>query len=230
MANTSMAVVRDTARAAHLLDPMRVSLLERLSAPGSASTLARELGVPRQRVNYHLRELEKAGFVELVEERRKGNCVERLVKATAHSYLISPEVLGVLGDTPEEQQDKFSASYLLAAAGRMLRDLSGHVDAATAARKRVATLTLETDIRFATAEDRTAFAEELSTAVARIATKYHDAKAYSGRTFHLVVGAYPAVARPAANSRSGAAGSAVARPAANSRDRAAVPRKHKPKE
>lgn len=192
MAKHSMAVVRETSRAAHLLDPMRVSLLERLAEPGSASSLSRDLGVPRQRINYHLRELEKAGFVELVEERRKGNCVERLVKATAQSYLISPEVLGALGRTPDEQQDRFSASYLMAAAGRMLRDVSECTHNATAARKRVATLTLETDIRFASAADRNAFAEELSAAIARVAAKYHDADAPGGRSFRLVVGAYPA--------------------------------------
>jgi DNA-binding transcriptional ArsR family regulator len=188
-----MAVVRDTSRAAHLLDPMRVRLLERLTEPGSASTLARDLGLPRQRINYHLRELEKAGFVELVEERRKGNCTERLVKATARSYLISPEVLGALGRTPEEQQDRFSASYLIAAAGRLLHDLSEHSAKAAAAKKRVATLTLETDIRFASAEARTAFAEELSAAIARLAAKYHDETTAGGRTVRLLVGAYPKV-------------------------------------
>lgn len=187
-----LAVVRDSARAASLMDPMRVALLERLAEPGSSSSLARDLRLPRQRVNYHLRELEKAGFVELVEERRKGNCVERLVKATARSYLISPEVLGALGRTPAEQQDRFSASYLMAATGRMLRELAGHAAAASAARKRLATLTLETELRFATAEDRTAFAEELSAQVARLVSKYHDAKTPGGRTFRLVVGAYPA--------------------------------------
>lgn len=187
-----LAVVRDRARAASLMDPMRVALLERLAEPGSSSSLARGLGLPRQRVNYHLRELEKAGFVELVEERRRGNCVERLVKATARSYLISPEVLGALGRTPAEQQDRFSASYLMAAAGRLLHDLAGHAAAASAARKRVATLTLETELRFAAAEDRTAFAEELSTLLARLVAKYHDAKTPGGRTFRLVVGAYPA--------------------------------------
>jgi DNA-binding transcriptional ArsR family regulator len=188
---SSLAVVRDTARAASLMDPMRVALLERLGEPGSSSSLARGLGLPRQRINYHLRELEKAGFVELVEERRRGNCVERLVKATARSYLISPEVLGALGRTPIEQQDRFSASYLMAAAGRLLRDLSEHVAAATAAHKRVATLTLETDIRFASAESRNAFAEELTASVAGIAAKYHDEKAPAGRGFRVVVGAYP---------------------------------------
>ena len=188
-----MAVVRETSRAAHLLDPMRVQLLERLAEPGSASTLARDLGLPRQRINYHLRELEKAGLVELVEERRKGNCTERLVKATARSYLISPEVLGSLGRTQEEQQDRFSASYLIAAAARLLHDLSEHSAKAAAAKKRVATLALETDIRFATAEARTAFAEELATAIARLATKYHDETAPGGRTVRLLVGAYPKV-------------------------------------
>jgi DNA-binding transcriptional ArsR family regulator len=192
MAKPSMAVVRDTAQAVHLMDPMRVALLERLVEPGSASSLARDLGLPRQRINYHLRELEKAGFLEFVEERRKGNCVERLVKATARSYLISPEVLGALGRTPEEQQDRFSASYLMAAAGRLLRDVSEQVARATAAKKRVATLTLETNIRFASADARAAFAGELSTAVARLAAKYHDADAAGGRAFRIVVGAYPA--------------------------------------
>jgi DNA-binding transcriptional ArsR family regulator len=187
-----MAVVRDSARAAHLMDPMRAGLLARLGDPGSASTLARDLGLPRQRINYHLRELEKAGLVELVEERRKGNCVERLVKATARSYLISPEVLGALGRTSDEQQDRFSASYLMAAAGRLLHDLSETAAKAAAAKKRVATLTLEADIRFASAEARTAFAEELAAAVAGLVARYHDEHTPGGRTSHLVVGAYPA--------------------------------------
>jgi DNA-binding transcriptional ArsR family regulator len=187
-----MSVVRDTARAAHLMDPMRVGLLEKLAEPGSASSLARDLGLPRQRINYHLRELEKAGLVEFVEERRKGNCVERLVKATARSYLISPEVLGALGRTPEEQQDRFSASYLMAAAGRLLHELAETAAKAAAARKRVATLTLEADIRFASAEARTAFAEELAAAVAGLVAKYHDQTTPGGRTTHLIVGAYPA--------------------------------------
>jgi DNA-binding transcriptional ArsR family regulator len=192
MAKASVSVVRDAARAAHLMNPRRVQLLERLAEPASASSLARDLGLPRQRINYHLRELEKAGFVEFVEERRKGNCVERLFKATARSYLISPDILGMLGRTPEEQQDRWSASYLMSAAARLLRDLAEHSARAAAAKKRVATLTLESDIRFASVEDRTAFAEDLSTAIARLTAKYHDDVTPGGRTFHLMVGAYPA--------------------------------------
>jgi hypothetical protein len=181
-------------------------MLEALAEPGSATTLGRLLGVPRQHLNYHLHQLEKAGFVEEVETRRRRNCVERIVRATARSYLISPEVLGTLGPTPETQRDRFSAGYLMAAAGRVLRDLSEHVGRAMTAKKRVATLTLEADIRFASSEARTAFAEELSTAVAGLVARYHDASTPGGRTFRLMVGAYPAPARG-----SQAAGSQAAR-------------------
>lgn len=188
----ALAVVRELAQAASLVDPVRVALLERLHEPASASSLARDLGLPRQRLNYHLRELERAGLVELVEERRKGNCIERLVRATARSYLISPQILGALGRTPEERRDRFSASYLLGAAARLLQQLSDQVSRAAAAKKRVATLTLETDVRFASAADRAAFAEDLAAAVARIAAKYHEADAPGGRTVRLLIGAYPA--------------------------------------
>lgn len=197
MPRPSLALVADAGPAASLIDPLRLMLLERLDEPGSASTLARGLNLPRQRINYHLRQLEKEGLVELVEERRRGNCVERLVKATARSYLISPQLLGRLGRTPEEQQDRFSASYLLAAAGRLLHDVSRQMAGAKAARKRLATLTLETEIHFASAESRNAFAEELAAVIARLAAKYHKPDAPAGRTMHVTVGAYPALGKKA---------------------------------
>jgi hypothetical protein len=144
-------------------------------------------------VNYHLRELEKDGLVELVEERRRGNCNERVVRATARSYLISPEALGGLGSRPEQIRDRFSASYLVATAGQAIRDIGVLQDGAERAGKRLATLTLTSEIRFASAEDRNAFAEELATTLARLAAKYHDGDATGGRRFRFFVGGHPAV-------------------------------------
>ena len=97
MESAALAVIRDPVQAAALLQPERLRLLEALGEPDSASGLARRFELPRQRLNYHLKELEKAGLVELVEERRKGNCIERVVRATARRYVISPEVLGEIG-------------------------------------------------------------------------------------------------------------------------------------
>src|SRR5271166_3872669 len=152
----ALQIVQNPEKAAVLLQPGRLQLIEGLAEPDSAAGLARRMGIPRQKVNYHLRELEREGFVELFEERRKGNCIERVVRATAREFLIAPHA----GRTVSE--DRFSAAYLVSTMARVIRDLAAICLRAGKARKRVATLTLETEIRFATAESRSAFAEELT--------------------------------------------------------------------
>jgi DNA-binding transcriptional ArsR family regulator len=198
MARRDVALLRDAGQAAPLLSPLRRRLLERLAEPGSATSLSAEIGIPRQHLNYHLRRLERAGLVELIEERQRRGCRERIVRATARAYVLSPEILGRLGNDPEEQVDRFSASHLLALAGRALRDLAALIPRARAAKQRLATLALETEIRFASAERRHAFAEELATALAHLTVKYHEDHAPGGRRFRVFLGAYPAITRPAA--------------------------------
>ncbi|MBI1789124.1 MAG: helix-turn-helix transcriptional regulator, partial [Acidobacteria bacterium] len=139
----AVEVIRGLESAAALLDPTRLQMLNLLAEADSASGLARRLKQPRQRVNYHLRELEKQGLVELVEERRKGNCIERVVRATARRYLISPEVLGKLGADPAEARDNFSASYLVAVAARAIREIAVLRIRAERAKQRLATLTVQ---------------------------------------------------------------------------------------
>src|SRR6478672_11862941 len=95
-----VAVIEDPATAEATLDPIRARLLAKLAEPGSASSLAVQVGLPRQKVNYHLRELERVGLVELVEERRKGNMTERVLQATAASYVISPAALASVAPDP----------------------------------------------------------------------------------------------------------------------------------
>ena len=187
----ALGFIHDPRRAAVLLDPLRLRLLERLRQPNSASGLARRLRLPRQKVNYHLRELEKAKLVELVEERRKGNCIERIVRATAVSYVIDPAALGKLAADPAKVRDRFSYAYLVAVAVRAIRELAALRVGAEKAGKKLATLTLETELRFASAEARNAFAEELANAIAELTAKYHDEKSPSGRRFRFFVGAYP---------------------------------------
>lgn len=207
-----IAVIYDAASAAAVLDPTRLRILGELARPGeaasSAAGLARRLSLPRQKVNYHLRELEKAGVVEGVEERRKGNCVERLVRATATSYLVSPAALGALGVDPERVRDRSSAAYLVAVAARAIRELATLGRWAAKAGMRLSTLTLETEVRFASPADRRAFSEELANAVAALTAKYHRDDAPSGRVFRVFAGAYPAIdeAEALAASREGRGG------------------------
>jgi hypothetical protein len=155
--------------------------------------LARKLGTSRQRVRYHLNQLEREGLVELVSERRTGNCVERLVRATAKSFVISPEALGALGDTSDAARDRFSAAYLIGSAARAVSDV-GALDArARSEGKRLTTLTLEAEIRFANPEARSSFATELTNVFVALAAKYHDERAPDGRTYRVTALGHPAL-------------------------------------
>lgn len=188
----SLDMIHDPGRAAVLLDPLRLRMLGHLREEAdSASGLARRLKMPRQKLNYHLRELEKEGFVELVEERRKGNCIERVVRATARAYVIDPGIMGALGIDPAEFQDRFSAAYLVAVAAKTIRDVATLRQKAEKAGKRLATFTLQTEVRFASATERAAYVEELTAEIARLAAKYHNQQAEGGRRFQFVLGAYP---------------------------------------
>jgi len=185
-------LVEDSRLAARMLHPLRLRILEGLREPASASELARRFELPRQRVHYHLHELEKAGLVETVSKRRKGNCLERVVRAKASHFLIHPSALGGIGADPKRMADRFSESYLLAVAAQTIRDVATLRTKAQAAGKKIATLTIQTDVRFASAADRQAFADELADALAKLTAKYHDEKTPGGRTFRVVVASHPA--------------------------------------
>lgn len=188
-----MAVIEDPAAAEVSLDPVRARLLAELAEPHSATMLSARVGLPRQKVNYHLRALEQHGLVELVEERRKGNCTERMMLATAQSYVISPTALAAVQPDPTRSPDQLSARWLLAVAARLVRDVGALITGATQDRKRVATFALDGEVRFASAADRAAFAEELARAVAALVSKYHDRTAERGRDHRVIVAVHPTV-------------------------------------
>jgi hypothetical protein len=132
-------------------------------------------------------------LVELVEERRKGNCTERMLRASASSYVISPSVLGSVEPDPDRAPDRLSARWLLALASRLVRDVGELLTGAARARKRLATFALEGEIRFASPADRAAFTEELATTITVLVGKYHDETAERGRYHRLVLAVHPTV-------------------------------------
>jgi len=190
MSTTTVEVVEDVQRVRMLLRGPRLRLLEALrEQPDSATGLSERLGAPRQTINYHLRQLEQAGLVELVEERGHGRCVERVVAPTATAFTVSPATLGALAPRSRDVDDQTSAEYLAARAGEVVRDvgaLLGRVES-------VPTLTLETKLRFANTEERAAFAHDLQEAIERLVSRYHDESARGGRRFTLLIAAHPEV-------------------------------------
>lgn len=183
-----MDVIEDPAAAAAALEPTRARLLAELAVPASAGALAPRVGIARQKVNYHLRALEAHGLVELAEERKRGGITERVLRATAASYVISPAALGAAAADPERSADRVSARYLVALAGRVVREVGRLVHLADAAGRRLPTMAIDTEIRFRSAEDRAAFADELTAALVALAARYHHD---DGRPHRVVVAAHP---------------------------------------
>jgi DNA-binding transcriptional ArsR family regulator len=188
-----VAVIEDPRAAEVSLDPVRTRLLAELAEPASATGLAARLGLPRQKVNYHLRTLEQHGLVELVEERRKGNTIERIMRARAASYVISPAALNAVAPDPAYSPDQLSARWLLAIAARVVTDIGTLIRGAARARKKLATFTIDAEVRFATAADRAAFARELADTVAALTSKYHSPATDGAREHRLVVAVYPKI-------------------------------------
>jgi predicted ArsR family transcriptional regulator len=151
--------------------------LGRLREPSSATRLAAELGLPRQRVNYHLRELERAGLVRLVEERRRRGCTERIF--AARSFVVDPGVIGA--------QDDFAAGHLVNTATALARDVARMQEAADERGERLLTFTIEAEVGFAEPADLDRLVEALARTVAAF-----DAP---GRRYRVVVGGHPAPAK-----------------------------------
>ena len=183
---------RDAERATAALKPPRPALLAALRQPGSASGLARRLDLPRQRVNHHLRELEEAGLVVLVEQRRQRGCIERVMLATAQQYLLSPELLGGFPEIAPAavlDHDPIGWSSLAVVAGRTIQDLAElreHLG------EEVPALSIPTLIRFSSPQSLDDFVRELSQEIARLLAKYHDETAASARHWFFL-GTYPMV-------------------------------------
>ncbi|RMH30593.1 MAG: ArsR family transcriptional regulator [Planctomycetota bacterium] len=199
----SICVLETAEQASALTDTLRRRVLAAAGAPDSAAGIARRLKLPRQRVAYHLRELERVGLVRLVEERRRGNCLERVVRSVADHFVLSPAILEDLGppDHPPPTADRFSWGRLVSLAARALADLSLLRRRADEAGKALPTFSLDSEIRLASPAALTAYADEVADAIARAQARHHDADAPGGRWFRLFVGAHPAITKTAEEAR-----------------------------
>lgn len=191
-----LCVIDDPESAGVALDPVRSRLLSELRTPMSAAALAGRMGLQRQKVNYHLRTLEAHGLVRVESKKRWGGLTERRLVATASSYVVSPGALGPVAADPEREvdgrrMDRLSASYLVALAARIVREVGQLLRKAEELGKRLATLSIDTEVRFRSAEERAAFSSELAAAVAALVARYHDESAPGGRRHRLMIGAYP---------------------------------------
>jgi DNA-binding transcriptional ArsR family regulator len=187
-------VIDEPEAAALALDPIRGRILAALATPGSAASVAESVGLTRQKVNYYLRALEQHGLVEPFEERHWGGLTERMLVATARSYVVSPAALGPVAADPARAGDRLSASYLVALGARVVQEVGELFRRARNSEQRLATLSIDSVISFKSPADRARFTDDLTKAVASLAARYHDESSPGARPHRLLIASYPAPA------------------------------------
>jgi DNA-binding transcriptional ArsR family regulator len=167
---------------------MRLRILGALRQPGSAAAVARELGEPRQKVNYHLKELERAQLVRQVGERRTGNFIENLYEAAARSFVVSPRVAWPDGQRAAALAAQTSLEHLVQLGERMQRDSADLLDRAAFDGEQIASAAVEAEVRFADEQQRTEFLNAYLQAVGPLLARYGAA---TGEPYRLVLTVYP---------------------------------------
>lgn len=185
----SIKIIRSPrAASAILTHPMRPRILALAREPMSASQLARQLGQPRQRVNYHVRQLADAGLLEASGQVKKRNMVEQQYVATAASYVLTPDLLGEAGPRVDEVEDAASAAHLVTLCARAQSEVAAVMESANAAGVRIRTTSLNADLYFENLQRRTEFTNALTQAVDEVIAKHTST---TGRPFRLILGCYP---------------------------------------
>jgi DNA-binding transcriptional ArsR family regulator len=182
--------VRDAEALKALSHPARVALLERLREPASAAEAARQLGEPRQRVNYHLKTLEEAGLVEKVGTRRRGNFVESLYRAAARAFVVAPEI--AWGDPRRMRalrRDR-SLETLVETGSQLQRDAVALLDRAAFDDEPIASATVSAEMRFAGPDDRAAFMRAYLASTRALIDKYDNA---DGERYRVVLAVHPKI-------------------------------------
>jgi putative molybdopterin biosynthesis protein len=111
-----------------LADPRRLSILRQLmSGPASLTMLGKSLGEHPAWVRHHLKQLEAAGLVELVETRMQSGVVEKFYRARASGFLVQELILA---ENPARPTIVFSGSHDLAVE-LLANQLSNHFDVLT---------------------------------------------------------------------------------------------------
>ncbi|MEX2395198.1 MAG: helix-turn-helix domain-containing protein [Actinomycetota bacterium] len=189
MSRTRVFSVDDPTTLQALSHPTRVAILEALRDGASAASVARTIGQPRQRVNYHLKELEGAGLVEQIGEERTGNFMSSIYRAVARSFVVSPKVAWAGPRRVEALRDQHSLEVLVQLGERLQSDAAELLDRAAFDGEQISSASVAAEVRFASEEDRSAFMDSYLRSTKALLDKYGSRR---GDTYRAVLAVYPA--------------------------------------
>ncbi|MCZ6561108.1 MAG: helix-turn-helix domain-containing protein [Gammaproteobacteria bacterium] len=181
---SELMVVSDRQTMALLADPLKAEILREMNQPQTTAELAQLINMPRQKLGYHVRQLEEAGLLLTVGESRRGNCVAKQLQAVARHFVISKT-------DPDAQvaPDRFSSNWLVEQSARTIREI-GVLSADAAGEEQVQAVTLDAEIAFDNLQEQQAFAQELSEIIGALAARYGSDSPVA-RRFRVLAASYP---------------------------------------
>lgn len=175
-----------------LLNPLRAEILSILSDPSSAAEVGRKIDEPPQRVNYHLKALEKVGLVQKVGTRQVRNLVEVLYQAIAKTFILS-ELLGWSPETVQRLKDQSSLAHLVTTAERIKKDALLLLER-TDHNEEIPSATLQSKVHLPTEDMRNAFIEDYVAMVKELVQKYSSSD-QNDNGFNVTLAVYPETAK-----------------------------------
>lgn len=173
-----------------LLNPIRADILRILAEPASASEVGRQMGEVPQKINYHLKSLEKVGLVRRFGTRQVKNLIEVLYRAVARTYVI-PDSFGWSDELTRRMKDQGALRQLLNVSDRIRQDALRLMDASDA-EEVVPSAVLEAELVLPDEAARQAFLQDYAEAVKSVVAKYRlQGPPASGEAFRAVLAVYP---------------------------------------
>lgn len=165
-----VVVVHDPEQAVVLLNPLRAQILTHMRTPVSAAEVGRLMQETPQKINYHLKALEKVGLVRKTGSRQVRNLVEVLYQAIAKSFVLS-DALGFEPETVRRMKEDGSLSQLVHTSEKLKRDALALMER-TEAGNTVHSATLAATVRLSGEEERHAFVQEYIEMLRLLTEKY----------------------------------------------------------
>ncbi len=147
----AVAVLRTVEQLRGLAHPIRADIVRVLRAsvePTSCARLGQQLGLPTNKVHYHVAEMERLGLIRVEGTLTRGNLSEKLYGPVADFYQLDPDFLQSGG--PSSALGELVGAQLQAGLQDLRRLFAQPVDVTTAARLNG----IHTDLRLSPADTR----------------------------------------------------------------------------
>jgi DNA-binding transcriptional ArsR family regulator len=175
-------------QASALINPLRGEILAQLKQPGSATEVAKKLNETPQRINYHLKTLQKVGLVTKVGSRQVRNLVEVLYQSIAKTFLLA-ETLSISKETIQKIKDQGSLLHLIHTSERIKKDALLLMEQSDE-NEVIPSASLQMQVNLENETTREQFVEDYVSLVKDLVKKYQSNK-QQAHPYQVILSVYP---------------------------------------